>query len=365
MRYGAMAAAAAAVVLSACGESRPASPAGAAPRSGPHPLVSAHRGGAAYAPENTMPAFRNALRLGADQIETDAQLTADGALVLIHDDTLDRTTDCSGAVSAKTLAQVRDCDAAYWFSPGQPTTIPVEAVPHSLRGQGVRVPEARELFALLRSLGEAAPDLSIEIKDIPGESNFDPAGADVAAALVPLIQEYGLQRKTIVQSFWPAALEQVRLLDPTLRTQFLTTTSTGQTAAQNVAWTIARQHDVAAPNFDAPDFNAELVAAAQAAGRQVIPYTPDRAAELEQVAALGVDGIITNFPGCLLRLQGRLDEARVLPDEVAGELPPCPGETVARAAPPRDRPDPAACAALRPARWLPAQGQPADRAALR
>ncbi|MBW3659978.1 MAG: glycerophosphodiester phosphodiesterase, partial [Actinobacteria bacterium] len=60
-------------------------------------VVSAHRGGAAYAPENTMVAFRNAVRLGVDQLEADTQLTADGRLVLIHDDTVDRTTDCSGS----------------------------------------------------------------------------------------------------------------------------------------------------------------------------------------------------------------------------------------------------------------------------
>ena len=100
----------------------------------PGPLVSAHRGGAAYAPENTMPAFDNAVRLGVDQLETDTQLTADGRLVLLHDDRLDRTTDCTGTVASRTWAEIEPCDAAYWWTPGQGVTVPDPTAPHPLRG---------------------------------------------------------------------------------------------------------------------------------------------------------------------------------------------------------------------------------------
>jgi glycerophosphoryl diester phosphodiesterase len=355
--------------LTACGGSRDGNVPSGQPPPGPSqrpagaPLVSAHRGGAAYAPENTMPAFENAVRLRVDQIEADSQLTADGVLVLIHDDTLDRTTDCSGTVSSKTFAELRACDAAHWFSPGQPTTVPDTNRSHPLRGQDIRIPAAEELFAYLQRLGDAAPELSIEIKDIPGESNFDPTGRAVAQVLVPLVRQYGLADKVIVQSFWPAAIDAVKQLAPEIRTQFLTTSSTGQTAAQNFTYVVARQHDVMAPNFDAPDFKAPLVQAAQAAGKQVIPYTPDRDADLRTVAALGVDGIITNFPGCLLRQQGRPLPATVglgaptpicpdeIPDSASGRIP--------------NRPDPAVCAALRPPRWLPATGVAAPNARLR
>lgn len=331
-------------------------PAGAA-------IVSAHRGGAAYAPENTMVAFRNAVRLGVDQLEADSQLSADGVLVLIHDDTLDRTTDCSGTVISKTFAGLQACDAAHWFSPGQPTTVPDLNRPHPLRGQGIRVPAAEELFAYLRQLGDAAPELSIEIKNIPGESNFDPVGMAVAQVLVPLIRQYGLEEKVIVQSFWPATIDAVKRLAPELRTQFLTTSSTGQTAAQNLAYVTLRQHDISAPNFDAPDFNAVLVQAAQTSGKQVIPYTPDRESDLRTVTALGVDGLITNFPGCLLRLQGRPLPATV---GLGTPTPVCPDEVPdsASAGIP-GRPDPAVCAALRPSRWRPATGAAAPNAKLR
>jgi glycerophosphoryl diester phosphodiesterase len=354
--------------VTGCGESAPGDAAakdsdGPLPLAGP--LVSAHRGGAAYAPENTLVAFRNAVRLGVDQLETDTQLTADRVLVLIHDDTLDRTTDCSGTVSSRTLADLRGCDAAYWFSPGQRVTTPSSSAPHPLRGRGITVPTAVELFEYLRSLGDGAPELSIEIKDIPRESNFDPAGATVAAVLVPLIRHYGLQSKTIVQSFWPTPLEEVKRLDPSIRTQFLTTTETGQTAYQNLAWAGARGHDIVAPNFDAPDFDAGFVAAAHGAGKAVIPYNADRRDELAAVSAMDVDGIITNYPACLLELQHRLRTDRITAPGPADDTPACPAEP---APPPPGGPGvpPGTdCAALRPATWLPATGKAAPNAKLR
>lgn len=114
------------------------------PASGP--LVSAHRGGAAYAPENTLVAFQNAHRLGVDEIELDTQLSADGELVVLHDDTLDRTTNCSGTVGALPLAELQACDAAYWFAPGQATTTPDTALEHPLRGRGITIPSLRQVL---------------------------------------------------------------------------------------------------------------------------------------------------------------------------------------------------------------------------
>lgn len=296
---------------------------GANTQSGDHVVVSAHRGGAAYAPENTMLAMDNAIRLGVDQLETDSQLTADGVLVLIHDDTVDRTTNCTGAVIDMTYAELQQCDAAYWFSPGQRTTSPDENRDHPLRGQGITIPTAEELFARLAAMGDAAPELSIEIKDIPGESNFDPVGVNVATVLVPLIQQYGLQSKTIVQAFWPTAANVVKAMDPTIRTQFLSTSEIGIVATLGLTYTIAGNHDIAAPNFDAPDMSAEYVQLAQGAGKQVYPWTVDQAEDMVSISELGVDGIITNFPACLLALQGRRASGVATPAGVT-QTPDCP-----------------------------------------
>ncbi len=147
----------------------------------------------------------------------------------------------------------------------------------------------------------------------------------VAPRLVALIQEFGLQRRTIVQSFWPASLQVVKALDPSIRTQFLTDSRFGQTAYINLGFILAYGHDISAPNFDAPDFSTEFVAAAHAVGKVVIPYTVDYAGDLEYAAALGVDGVITNYPACLLDLQGRLHGVRVTPPAIAGyRVEPCP-----------------------------------------
>jgi len=297
----------------------PASPpAGPQPVNG-YPFVSAHRGGAAYAPENTMIAFRNAVRLGVDELEADAQLTSDGVLILLHDDTLDRTTECSGTVISMTLAEVQNCDAAYWFSPGQRTTRPDMGREHPLRGQGVVAPQLAELFAYMVVLGEASPFASIEIKNIPNESNFDPTGTQVATPLVALIQSFGLQDKVVVQSFFPTSLNVVKQLDPSIRTQFLTTSEIGITASNNLAFVVSNGHDIAAPNYDAPDFTAEFVQTAQAAGKLVVPYTTDTALDIQATAALGVDGLITNYPACMLVLAGRPVASSVLAPEVGGD----------------------------------------------
>jgi glycerophosphoryl diester phosphodiesterase len=325
----------------------------------PTVVVSAHRGGAAYAPENTMAAFRNAARLGVDQLEADVQLTADGELVLLHDDTLDRTTDCTGAVAEQSWAEIARCDAAHWWSPGPSTTVRDEDAEHPLRDRRIGVPRLAELLDLAARPG--APTVSLEIKNIPGEANFDPAGSTVATALVDALAETGIDPdKIVVQSFFPTSLEAVKRLAPHLRTQFLTTSSTGQTAAQNLTYVSARDHDVVAPDHTTPDLTAELVIAAHAAGKQVVPYTPDTATALQRGLGLGVDGLITDRPACLLRLLGRPVPPRFALDR---RVAACENE---RQGPgPVDRPAPETCAALRPSRWAPTTSAPDARGDLR
>ncbi len=320
-------------------------------------VVSAHRGGAAYAPENTMTAFRNGARLGVDQLEADVQLTSDGRLVVLHDDTLDRTTSCAGTVLSKTFAQVRRCDAAFWWSPGPSTTLRTPSARHPLRGKGIRVPAVEELLALGKEPG--APTLSIEVKNIPGEANFDPAGATVATALVTAIRTSGIRSdRVLVQSFFPTSLEAVKRLAPDLRTQFLTSSGTGQTAAANLAYVVARGHDVMAPNDTAPDLRPELVDTAHAAGKSVLLYTPDSRTNLRAALATGADGLITDRPACLLRLLGR-----PVPPGLTGGASECESERTT--AGPRDRPAPETCRALRPPRWAPTTGTSDRRGDLR
>lgn len=294
-------------------------------------IVSAHRGGAAYAPENTMVAFRNAVRLGADDLEADALLTADGQLVLIHDDTLDRTTSCKGFVATKNYDEIALCDAAHWFSPGEPTTKGGGSGDYPLRGAGIGVPLVTDLFDYMVELYAAdrrVPTATVELKIVPdqrdeqGAQHMDHSAYPSATELVRLINlpEYALIRdRIIVQSFWPPALDLVKQLDPTIRTLFLTTRSVEALATENLLYTTARDHDIVSPEYKSRDFQngfgAQFVAAAHAAHKRVIPWTLDTADDMRTFIGFGVDGMITNFPACLLQLQGRLaDGTKLTPD---------------------------------------------------
>jgi glycerophosphoryl diester phosphodiesterase len=103
------------------------------------PVNFAHRGGAGIAPENTLEAFRNGLQVGAGVLELDVHTTADGHVVVIHDDVVDRTTQGSGPVREMTLAEIKRLDAGYWFTRDGGRTFPS-------RGQGIRIPTLAEVY---------------------------------------------------------------------------------------------------------------------------------------------------------------------------------------------------------------------------
>src|SRR5678815_84753 len=115
----------------------------------PPPVLNiGHRGASGYAPEHTIESYDLALKLGADYIEQDLQLTSDGVLVCLHDTTLDRTArgpveNCTGPVSAKTLAQVKTCDVGSWFNDANPDRARPEYV-------GLQVPTLEEVFKRYR-----------------------------------------------------------------------------------------------------------------------------------------------------------------------------------------------------------------------
>ena len=158
-----------------------------------HPLLDSsyrpvigHRGNAAHAPENTLESFRQAIAAGADCIELDVHLSADGVAVVIHDATLDRTTDLTGAVHSLPLERIRAADAGARFT-RDGRTFPY-------RGQGLRVPTFEEV---LRELGDVP--LLIEIKT---------AGA--SAETRRLIEQYGAESRCIIEAFDARAIDPFR-----------------------------------------------------------------------------------------------------------------------------------------------------------
>lgn len=255
----------------------------------PAPVVYAHRGGADLAPENTLGAFRQAHALYGDAgvwLEMDAQLAKDGELVVIHDATLDRTTtNCSGRVVDKTSVELLGCDATKGW-PDWPAPEPV--------------PTARRVLTEGRDSGWR---VMIEIKNIPGEPNFDPAGTAAAAALLDLVDEVGFPHADLlVQSFFPTSLDAIELHSD-IGTALLTTSrlpgappGAGFYAIHNGIYATARGYEVTAPDHSSPDLSATTVGAIHALGRRVVVWTVDAPADIERAIGWGVDGVISNRP---------------------------------------------------------------------
>lgn len=245
---------------------------------GPIPLVASgcaglaigHRGATRLAPEDTLPSEARSHRLGSDYLELDVHLTADGVPVVIHDDTVDRTTDGHGAVSDLTLAQVRRLDAGSWFSP---------------RYAGTRVPTFEQLLRYARRTGAA---LMPELK--AGWTRRQ------VALVVGLVKRYGLERTTVFQSLDPQALRYAAELDPAIARAGLVK---DRLPADPVGWVRSFRGAALLPSYDLVD--GDLVRTLHAADIAVIPWTVDSRSEWDRLRADGVDGIISNDTAGLIR----------------------------------------------------------------
>ena len=145
--------------------------------------VAAHRGASASHPENTMEAFRAAIEMGVDQIETDVRITADGELVLIHDATVDRTTNGTGKVAQMTLAELKALDAGCKKDP---------------KFIGAKIPTFRELLELVKD--HPTMTLDIELKEYPTEG-WEETAFSVCDRILVLLEEYGYTDRCVINSF--------------------------------------------------------------------------------------------------------------------------------------------------------------------
>jgi glycerophosphoryl diester phosphodiesterase len=177
---------------------RPAADCPACLRDLPRPLVMAHQGGEELWPSNTMYAFERAAALGVDMLEMDLHVTADGALVLIHDETVDRTTDGTGVVEQMTLAEVKALDAGHYWTADGGQTFP-------FRGQGITIATLEEVF-------QAFPDtpMNIEIKRV----DFVP----IAEPFCQMIRQNGKQDQILVASFHEDLMGEFRAACPEVAT---------------------------------------------------------------------------------------------------------------------------------------------------
>lgn len=152
-----------------------------------------HRGAAGYAPENTMASFKKAIELGATHLELDIHQSKDGHLIVMHDGSVDRTTDGSGEIKDLTLSQIKALDAGSWFSE---------------KYKRESVPTLDEVFELLLK--------NSEIKAIVELKNGSDLYSGIEAKLVQLVKKFGLNERVIYKSFRTSILEALRSLDPSV-----------------------------------------------------------------------------------------------------------------------------------------------------
>lgn len=256
------------------------------------PTIVAHRGGtladgAPVLPENTLPAFENAAQNGW-VLEFDVSLTADGVPVVIHDDRLDRVSNCDGMVNARTAAQLRErCWVDVLGTDG--TTAP--------NPQRTPIPTLAEVLALAAAHGAV---VSPEIKNIPpttrdellGADDFDPTPA-FATTIAQALRDSGFpQDRMIVQSFWPPNLDVAAEIVPHAQLSLLTIEQMNDPGPE---FALVRGYDWVSPGFTT-GLRPTYVERAHAYGRKVTVYTPSSADELAAAFAAGVDAIITDDP---------------------------------------------------------------------
>lgn len=258
------------------------------------PLLVAHRGGSALKPENTLAAFLDAEALWrADMIELDVHATADGHCVVLHDPTVDRTTDGTGPIAAKTLAEAQALDAGYRFTRDGGQTFP-------LRGQGVRIPTIEEVLAALPNM-----PLTVELK--------------TAAAQAPLaraIETFHAEDRVIIAGERNAYRAQFRGYRGAV------------SASAEMALPFYLLHRarlgffgrVRADVVQIPEYykgrrivSPRLVRELHARGVMVHVWTVNETADMNRLLDWGVDGLISDYPDRL---------ARVLHERVGRPLPP-------------------------------------------
>lgn len=253
------------------------------------PLVMAHRGGKGLWPENTLYAFEQAVAMGVDVLEMDMHSTADGVLVVMHDDTVDRTTDGTGPVQSLTLEELKALDAGYDWSLDDGATFPY-------RGQSITVPTVEEVFAAHPTM-----PMNIEIKQ---------AEPSITKPFCQLIREYGMVDKVLVASFHQETMNEFRLECPEVAT------ATGEREV-TVLFVLSKiyldaTYSPASQAMQVPEYRSGLhvltprmVSAAHSRGLDVHAWTINDVEDMQRLIDLGVDGIITDYPDRLMDLLGR------------------------------------------------------------
>jgi len=239
------------------------------------PIIFAHRGSSVYAPENTLAAFELAVQQGAQAIEFDAKLSADGYVIAIHDQRVDRTTDGSGKVAEMPLSAMRELDAGSSFS-------------NKFRGE--RIPTLDEIF---EAVGKRIL-INVEL------TNYATPFDALVPKVVELVKRHALEKRILFSSFLPHNLQRVRRLLPEAPRGLLTWAGRTGACSRTIGW--LGPYQALHPFFTS--VTRKLVQRFHAVGQRVHAWTVNDEAEMRRLLALGVDGIFTDDPLLGLRALG-------------------------------------------------------------
>src|SRR5882724_11727949 len=226
----------------------------------------AHRGASGHCPENTRAAFLRAIELGADLVELDCQVTRDGAVVVIHDETLDRTTSGHGRVRDHTLREIKALDAGRWFGP---------------QFEGEEVLTLEEAVELLH--GNVGLNLEIKGEDSPGRLEIQCVG---------IVRSLRFFDQTVFSSFTPARMRLVRDLGEDARIGILV----DRGGSWNAALTLAAELGAEAIHPERTLVRAATVSEAHRLSLEVRTWPVNRPNDILSLAAVGVDGIFSDYP---------------------------------------------------------------------
>ncbi|PWB71605.1 MAG: hypothetical protein C3F07_13550 [Anaerolineales bacterium] len=240
------------------------------------PVIFAHRGASAHAPENTLAAFDLALTQGADGIELDVKLSADGHVVVIHDPTVDRTTGAHGNVKDITLAELRALDAGSFFSE---------------QYKGEKIPTLEEVF---ETVGKRT-FINVEL------TNYNTPRDHLVETVCMLVKRFGLQKRVLFSSFFVSNLSRTR--------GYLPDVPRGLLALNGLLGAWARSFGFAFGNYQAlhpnlKDATHQQVQRVHRLGRRIHVWTVNAEQDMRRLFDWGVDGIFTDDPQLAVRVRG-------------------------------------------------------------
>ncbi|WP_159067740.1 glycerophosphodiester phosphodiesterase [Paenibacillus ihuae] len=243
----------------------------------------AHRGASGYAPENTIPAFELAVEMKADIIEIDIHLTKDGIPVVIHDDTVNRTTNGKGYVKNMTLEQLERLDAGTWFN---------ESYPMFARDKyaGTTIPTLDQVF---ETFGKEIKYI-LEIKDSAPSPGIE-------TLINESIQKYDLEDVVAIHSFSAGSLRKFHKINPDIPLYQLVWYDYNAVRVSETYLKDIKSYAVGiSPNFQG--ISKAYVSQVKNFGLKVMPYTVNYQVNMDKAYSWGVDGVYTNFPDRLLEV---------------------------------------------------------------